>query len=1212
MASPTVDKILPGNLVMHDHSADDLGTTLDSRYVNVSGDTMTGTLLLSTLQSATVASGISLAGTNATSGNDTGANITITAGSGFGSGQGGNFVASGNDGGATGNGGTVEFQSGNGGATSGNGGDIIFTAGAGQAGNGNGGTIQFVAGTPDGSGAAGKYYFYNELDQSFGGILSFNNIATTDKTFTFPNTTGTIALLETANAFTTNNTIGGYLGIGSVSAPSNTTAGDLTALRLHVGTDATQGTNLEADFNGDLGIRRGLNLYPVAAGSTTLNNATLTSGAFGFVVDSNNNNNLTITEKTISTTTARLNMTHSGDMLHTGYLRVGSLTAPTNTTAGDLTFVRGFGSGATTLDSLTLTTDLAVLDGGTGASDAATARTNLGLVAGGTGDIWVEKAGDAVTGAITITTAVASNAVPLTIAQNDTTNDPSALVITSATNSGTNNALDITSANGYGAKITGGDLYIVGGTVTPYVTAGGGLVLEPYDMGDGVTPPTNPYARIMFNPEKATLSGSDMPDVIISAHRYHPDNSLHRHLTIYTTDSAGDPQHRLDIDYLKDIADFDIQNSQVIISGIMTNNAANYRGLVSSITFDGSGAGAAAVEASPTHSPSGSISTAYGLINLTTGTPATDAVITSMYSVYTRVGTGAAAGSSAITNAYGQMIENPSLGTLKPGAITGIRVNNQGETGVATCIGLDVQATTGADTTNIGVRIAKGDTYALQLSDTGGTAPGGITFGTDANLYRSTTATLKTDNKLIIADTLSVTPTTSPLVSATFNGTIAQNSNNSRSIKINPTYTGSGAGQAGLEVSPVHQPSATVSVAYGFINITKGQPDTGVTITALHAGFNRIDSGSLAGSIGTSYSQTLAAPSFGTQKPTTTVGLNVLNQGSASVTTTVGVDIAAQTASTTTIGLRIGTPTGTTSYALQLSGTGGTAASGITFGTDTTLYRPAADTLKTDDALIVTGALTPAANDGAALGSSSVSWSDLFLASGGVIDFNNGDVTITHSSNTLAIAGGDVSITAASMLFYPTNVTSDPTLFFTNTVNDVSADASIGFAIKIDGSNFRRWALGVDNTADHFAIGGGLTDSAVLGTNDRFLITQPKTLTDAATSLFEVALAAGTMAGGTIFATIEATDGTDHQAFTQVITWSVVNKAGVYTKTVTVDTANDAKAVSTGTLTATWAFLDGTNKVTMQVTPAGSLTETTYRVRTTILNNSPQAITVLT
>ncbi len=45
-------------------------------------------------------------------------------------------------------------------------------------------------------------------------------------------------------------------------------------------------------------------------------------------------------------------------------------------------------------------------------------------------------------------------------------------------------------------------------------------------------------------------------------------------------------------------------------------------------------------------------------------------------------------------------------------------------------------------------------------------------------------------------------------------------------------------------------------------------------------------------------------------------------------------------------------------------------------------------------------------SDGGALGSTSKMWSDLFLASGGVIDFNNGDVTLTHSSNKLTLEGG--------------------------------------------------------------------------------------------------------------------------------------------------------------------------------------------------------------
>ncbi len=56
------------------------------------------------------------------------------------------------------------------------------------------------------------------------------------------------------------------------------------------------------------------------------------------------------------------------------------------------------------------------------------------------------------------------------------------------------------------------------------------------------------------------------------------------------------------------------------------------------------------------------------------------------------------------------------------------------------------------------------------------------------------------------------------------------------------------------------------------------------------------------------------------------------------------------------------------------------------------------------------GAPVPATNDGYALGSTSLKWSDLFLASGSVINFNSGDVTLTHSSNLLSLAGGDLNL----------------------------------------------------------------------------------------------------------------------------------------------------------------------------------------------------------
>lgn len=49
--------------------------------------------------------------------------------------------------------------------------------------------------------------------------------------------------------------------------------------------------------------------------------------------------------------------------------------------------------------------------------------------------------------------------------------------------------------------------------------------------------------------------------------------------------------------------------------------------------------------------------------------------------------------------------------------------------------------------------------------------------------------------------------------------------------------------------------------------------------------------------------------------------------------------------------------------------------------------------------------IRPSANDGASLGISGTAFSDLFLASGAVINFNAGDVTLTHSSNVLTFGG---------------------------------------------------------------------------------------------------------------------------------------------------------------------------------------------------------------
>jgi len=98
-------------------------------------------------------------------------------------------------------------------------------------------------------------------------------------------------------------------------------------------------------------------------------------------------------------------------------------------------------------------------------------------------------------------------------------------------------------------------------------------------------------------------------------------------------------------------------------------------------------------------------------------------------------------------------------------------------------------------------------------------------------------------------------------------------------------------------------------------------------------------------------------------------------------------------------------------------------------------------------------ALSPITTDTVTLGTASLQWSDLFMAEGGVINFDNGDLTLTQTGNELALAGGafltpDLFISSGAFSAISTFVVPAGTQFTPHlqVVDGSSASASIGFA----------------------------------------------------------------------------------------------------------------------------------------------------------------------
>jgi hypothetical protein len=206
-------------------------------------------------------------------------------------------------------------------------------------------------------------------------------------------------------------------------------------------------------------------------------------------------------------------------------------------------------------------------------------------------------------------------------------------------------------------------------------------------------------------------------------------------------------------------------------------------------------------------------------------------------------------------------------------------------------------------------------------------------------------------------------------------------------------------------------------------------------------------------------------------------------------------------------------------------------------------------------AVSMSGGVLPIANDVGALGSATLSFSDLFLASGAVINVANGNAVITHSSGIFTVSTGDLRVTTPG---------SDATSVVTRGATQTLTAKTLTSPVISGGT--------IDN-----AVIGGTTKAAIGGTTGTFT---------GAVSAVGLSSTTGTFSGAVSTVGLTGTTGTFSGA---------VSMAGL-----TATTGTFSGAVSMAGLTATTGSFSSTLGVSGLLTASaginvtGTVTATTF------------------
>lgn len=211
------------------------------------------------------------------------------------------------------------------------------------------------------------------------------------------------------------------------------------------------------------------------------------------------------------------------------------------------------------------------------------------------------------------------------------------------------------------------------------------------------------------------------------------------------------------------------------------------------------------------------------------------------------------------------------------------------------------------------------------------------------------------------------------------------------------------------------------------------------------------------------------------------------------------------------------------------AGTTASVAYAQTNDLNTGMYFPATDEwglvaggtatlLSTATALKAAVTLSPNASDGSALGTTSLMWSDLFLASGAVINFNNGNATMTHAAGSLTTAVTTFAITGALTVSTTAAITGAATLSSTLAVTGA---ATLSSTLAVSGTAEVTGNFSVNtNKFNVTAASGNTTVAGTLGVTGAATLSSTLDVTGAST--VTGALTANNAAGVTAKNTVKA------------------------------------------------------------------------------------------